>query len=115
VGQAFVQVEAYITNKGINLTVVPVMITVLETEFGEPDCVTTAERKLEVCKQTNHDFSTKYKEFQSYTADIEWNNPAKCTAFIRCLNSENNDALALSDNVPQQFQKLVAFLQWLDN
>jgi hypothetical protein len=34
---------------------------------------------------------------------------------MRGLNNEIKDALALSDNVPQQFQEFVAFLQWLDN
>jgi type II secretory pathway component PulM len=31
------------------------------------------------------------------------------------LNNEMKHALVLSDNVPQQFQEFVAFLQWLDN
>jgi hypothetical protein len=31
------------------------------------------------------------------------------------LNNEIKDVLILSDNVSQQFQKFVAFLQWLDN
>jgi hypothetical protein len=34
---------------------------------------------------------------------------------MRGLNNEIKDALTLSDNVPQQFQEFVAFLQWLDN
>jgi hypothetical protein len=42
-------------------------------------------------------------------------NPTKRTTLIRGLNNEIKDALALSDNVPQQFQEFVAFLQWLDN
>jgi hypothetical protein len=33
---------------------------------------------------------------------------------MRGLNNEIRDDLALSDNVPQQFQEFVAFLQWLD-
>jgi hypothetical protein len=43
VGQAFTQVKAYITDKGINLTDVPALITVLETAIGDPDHVATAE------------------------------------------------------------------------
>jgi hypothetical protein len=31
------------------------------------------------------------------------------------LYNEIKDALALLDNVSQQFQEFVAFLQWLDN
>jgi hypothetical protein len=34
---------------------------------------------------------------------------------MRGLNNEIKDALALSDNVLQQFQEFVAFLQQLDN
>jgi hypothetical protein len=34
---------------------------------------------------------------------------------MRGLNNEIKDAIALSDNVPQQFQEFITFLQWLDN
>jgi hypothetical protein len=50
VGQYFAQVEAYITDGGINLADVPALITVLETAFWDPDCLTTVERKLEALK-----------------------------------------------------------------
>jgi hypothetical protein len=54
-------------------------------------------------------------KFQYNVADVQWNDPAKRIAFMRGLNNEIKDALALSDNVPQQFQEFIAFLQWLDN
>jgi hypothetical protein len=54
-------------------------------------------------------------EFQCYAADVQWNGPAKCTALMRGLNNEIMNALALSDNIPQQFQEFIAFLQWLNN
>jgi hypothetical protein len=111
VGQAFAQVEAYITDEGIDLADVPTLIIVLKTAFGDPDHVATAERKLEVLKQMNHDFFTYYVEFQHYAADIQWNNPAKCTALMRGLNNKIEEAPALCDNVPQQFQEFVDFLQ----
>jgi hypothetical protein len=47
------QVEAYITDEGINLADVPALITVLETAFVNPDYLATAEGKLEVLKQTH--------------------------------------------------------------
>jgi hypothetical protein len=47
------------------------LITILEIAFGDPDHVMTAERKLEALKQTNHDFSTYYIEFQCYAADVQ--------------------------------------------
>jgi coenzyme F420-reducing hydrogenase beta subunit len=64
VGHAFAQVKTYITDKGINLTDVPALITVLQTAFGDSDCVVIAEQKLEVLKETNCDFFICYAEFQ---------------------------------------------------
>jgi hypothetical protein len=115
VGQVFTQVKGYITNGDINLADVPVLVTVLETTFGDPDHVATAEQKLEVLEQKNCDFSSYYTEFQCYAADVKWNDPATCIALMRGLNNESKDALTLSDDVPQQFQEFVAFLQQLDN
>jgi phosphomannomutase len=115
VGQAFMQVEAYITDEGINLADVPALIMILEIAFRDPDHVATAERKLEMLKQTKRDFSTYYAEFLYYTVNVQWNNPAKPTVLMRGLNNEIKDALALSDNVPQQFHEFVAFLQRLNN
>jgi hypothetical protein len=43
-GQVFTQVETNITDEGINLTDLPALITVLETAFGDPNHVATAER-----------------------------------------------------------------------
>jgi hypothetical protein len=37
------QVEAYIAHDSINLTDVPALIMVLETTFGDPNYVATAE------------------------------------------------------------------------
>jgi stage V sporulation protein SpoVS len=53
VGQAFAQVEAYITDEGINLIDVPALIIVLKIAFGDQNRVVTAEGKLEVLKQTH--------------------------------------------------------------
>jgi hypothetical protein len=63
VDQAFAQVKAYIINEDINLTDVPALVTILETAFRDPDCMATAERKLEALKQINSDFSNYYTEF----------------------------------------------------
>jgi hypothetical protein len=101
VGQAFTQVKAYITDEGINKGDVSCWIMVLETTFGNPNCVVTGERKLEMLKQTKCDFSPYSKEFQYYAADVQWNHPAKLASLMSGLNNEIKDALALSDNVPQ--------------
>jgi archaellum component FlaC len=34
---------------------------------------------------------------------------------MRGLDNEIKDIIALFDNVSQQFQEFIAFLQWLDN
>jgi hypothetical protein len=115
VGQAFTQVSAYITNKGINQADVSALIMVLETTFGDPNPVATAEQKLEVHKQTNCNFSTYYAKFKCYAADIQWIDPAQHTTLMRGLNNEIKDVLTLSDNVPQQFQEFIVFLQWWNN
>ena len=45
------------------------LIDILETTFGDPDRVATAERKLRSLRQANWDFSTYYAEFTRYAAD----------------------------------------------
>jgi hypothetical protein len=77
------------------------LIKNVETAFRDSDHMTIAERKLEVLKQTNRDFSTYYIEFRCNTADVQWNNPAKRTTLMRGLNNEIKDPLTLSDNVYQ--------------
>jgi hypothetical protein len=115
VGQAFAWVKAYITDEGINLADVPPLIMVLEIACKDPDLVATSERKLEMLNQTKWDFSSYYVVIQWDAADVPWNDPTKRIALMRYLNNKIKDALALSDNVPQQFQECVAFLQWLEN
>jgi hypothetical protein len=106
---AFTQVKAYITIDGINLADILALISILA--FGDPDCIATVERNLEALKQTNCNFSTYYIEFRHYTADVQWNNPAKCNTRIHCLNNEIEYALGLFDNLSQQLQEFVTFLQ----
>jgi hypothetical protein len=53
VGQAFAQVEAYITDEGNNLTDVSALIIVLERAFRVLDRIAIAEEKLEALKQIN--------------------------------------------------------------
>jgi hypothetical protein len=48
-------------------------------------------------------------------ANAQWNDLAKRTALMRGLNKMIKDTLTLSDNVLQQFQEFIAFLQRLDN
>jgi hypothetical protein len=89
----------------------PVLITVLETDFEDPDHVVTAERKLQALKLTHYDVSTYNAEFQRYATNVQWNDPAKHTPLMRYLNNEIKKAPALSNNFSPQFQEFVAFLQ----
>jgi hypothetical protein len=63
VGQACIQVKAYITDKDINRADDPAFIMVLEMQFGDPHFMATAEGKLGMPKEINSDFSTYYAEF----------------------------------------------------
>jgi hypothetical protein len=87
----------------------------MEMTFRDPDHITTVEQKLEALKQTNYKFSSYYVRLLYNTADVQGNDPAKCTTLMQVLNNEIKDALALSDNILQQFQRFIAFLYQLNN
>jgi hypothetical protein len=55
--------QGLFTDKGINLTDVLALIIVQEIAFRDPDCMATAESKMEALKQINHDSSTYYMKF----------------------------------------------------
>jgi hypothetical protein len=59
--------------------------------------------------------SPYYAKFQCNVTNNQWIDPEKCIALMRGLINKFKDALTLSDNVTQQFQKFVAFLQQLNN
>jgi hypothetical protein len=42
----------------------------MEIAFGDLDCITTVEHKLEALKQTNRNISTYYVAFQYYATDV---------------------------------------------
>jgi hypothetical protein len=46
------------------LTDVPAFLTILETAFGDPDCITVTKGKLEALKETNCTFFIYYTKFQ---------------------------------------------------
>ena len=59
----------HIANDYINLDNLAGHISILETAFGDPDKVTTIERKFRNLQQANWDFATYYAEFVHYAAD----------------------------------------------
>ena len=108
--QAFTQIEPYIREDRIELASVTELLKVLEIAFGDPDCESTAERKLEVLKQANQEFSLDYAKFQHYAADVQWNESAKRTALTRGLSTEIKDALVLTSDIPSKFSEYTTFL-----
>ena len=71
------QIMPHIKDDQINLNNRAELIGILETVFGNPDRVATAERKFRSLRQANRDFSTYYAEFTYYAADTNWNEAAK--------------------------------------
>jgi hypothetical protein len=102
VSSAFTQVDAYITDEGINLADVPTLITILKTTFGELKCIMTVKSNLEdLNNKTNCNFSTYFVGFQPHTTDVQWNDSTKCTAVMWCLKNVIKEALFLSNNILQ--------------
>ena len=58
--QAFTQIVPYIKEDRIELASVTELLKVLEIAFGDPDCESTAERKLKVLREANREFSLYY-------------------------------------------------------
>ena len=56
--RALDQITPYIEDDRIDLDDLAELIGILETAFGDPDRVATAERKLRSLRQANWDFST---------------------------------------------------------
>src|SRR5258705_8901891 len=89
------------------------LISILDTAFGDPDKVATAERKLRTLRQANRDFSTYYAEFVRYAADTTWNEAAKRSQLEEGLCHElKNDLIARDE--PVLFVDFVNLLQKLD-
>jgi len=61
----------------MNIASVEAVITLLENTFGDPTRVSTAERNLESLRQKNCNLSDYLADFQSYAAEVSWNDAAK--------------------------------------
>ena len=107
------QVTPHITNDCINLENVGSLISILETAFGDPDKIATAERKLRNLRQANQDFSTYYAEFMQYAADTTWNEVAKRLQLEEGLCHELKNDLITKDE-PELFADFIILLQKLD-
>ena len=107
------QVTSHINNYYIALDKLAGLISILDTAFGDPDKVATAERKLRNLRQANRDFSTYYAEFVHYAANTTWNEAAKRSQLEEGLCHElKNDLIARND--PMLFVAFISLLQKLD-
>jgi hypothetical protein len=73
-GLALKQILPHVRENGeVGLEDLPAFIQLLETAFGDPDRVATAERNMKEIKQKNREFSQYYAEFQVIATDLDWN------------------------------------------
>lgn len=113
-GIALEQILPFVTATSVELADTNTLITILESAFGDPDRLATAEREMDHLKQNNRDFSSYYADFQRIVASLEWNDSAKRHALRRGLSNELKDALTIID-IPAGFHAFVTLLQRLDN
>jgi hypothetical protein len=114
-GSAFNHLLPYVHATGVNLENTEALVEVLETAFGDPDRVGSAERALENLRQGNRDFATYYAEFSRLIADVNWNSgPAIRHALRRGLSLELRQELVHHD-LPDSLNEFVRLCQKLDN
>ena len=114
-GPAFNQLLPYVHPSGVNLEDTKALIEVLETAFGDPDRVGSAERALETLRQGNRDFATYYAEFSRLIADVNWNSGTAIRhALRRGLSLELRQDLVHHD-LPESLNEFVRLCQKLDN
>ena len=65
------QVQSYVENDKVNLEYLAVLITILDTAFGNPNRVAEAESKLSTLQQGTREFALYYMEFQCYATDVQ--------------------------------------------
>jgi Retrotransposon gag protein len=114
-GSAFNHLLPYVQPTGVSLESVESLVEVLETAFGDPDRVGSAERALENLRQNNRDFATYYAEFSRLIADVDWkSDPAIRHALKRGLSLELRQELVHHD-IPESLTGFVRLCQKLDN
>lgn len=114
-GPALSQVAPFIRPNNINLIDITALLRILESAFGDPDRIATAEQKIDNLKQKNKDFASYYAEFQRYASDLDWNESAKLSALRRGLSTELMTDMITMREVPRTVDELVEICQLLDN
>jgi hypothetical protein len=97
VGGTFEQMMHLINNDHVNLKNFQTLVTSLEQAYGEPNRETTAEWGLDILRLGNRDFVAYCTEFQSFIADLHWDDVAKRAAFHPSLGEELKHILSILD------------------
>ena len=63
IGDAMDQVQSYVENDKVNLASLAMLITILDTAFGNPNRVAEAKSKLSTLQQGTREFALYYTEF----------------------------------------------------
>jgi hypothetical protein len=98
-GSAFTWIQPYLENQSISpipqLEDFEVFFDILQSMFGDPDRIATAERKIRGLKQrtSTAEYAASFRQLQTYTA---WNDAALCFQFYEGLRDTVKDELAKS-------------------
>ena len=113
-GTALAQALPHVTATGVNLPDFEGIVSILETAFAGPDAAATAGQKLTTLRQGNEEFSVFFAEFQSYIAELNWDERAKLDTLRKALSIELHMELIGQDQ-PDNFNDFAAMCQSLDS
>ena len=113
-GDAMDQVQSYVENDKVNLANLAVLITILDTTFGNPNRVAKAESKLSTLQQGTREFALYYAEFQCYIVDVQWDEVAKLAALRKGLSYRLKNDLDTAATDPATVADLVALCNRLN-
>jgi len=113
-GKAYEQILPHIDEGNINIARVEAVITLLENAFGDPDRVHTTEPNLQSLRQKNRNFSDYLADFQRYSAEVSWNDAAKCTSLYEGLRAELKDTLVTLET-PDELDQYIILVKLVHN
>jgi len=113
-GKAYEQILPHIDEGNINIARVEAVITLLENTFGDPDRVHTTELNLQSLRQKNSNFSDYLADFQRYSAEVSWNDAAKCTSLYEGLSAELKDTLVTLET-PDELDQYIILVKLVHN
>ena len=106
--------QSYLENNKVNLANLAMLITILDTAFGNSNRVAEAESKLSTLQQGAREFALYYAEFQRYAADVQWNEAAKLAALKKGLCYRLKNDLVTATTNPATVADLIALCNCLN-